>query len=279
MKYSALIIVSFIILSCTALSSSKNRNEEEIPPVDSVAQDVHDSCDDASCPFPSSCPADMLKIMGNFCTNLEEVCLKWLDKPTCNKIDPDTKECISYNLPMRCGEFKKPTVCLGKTIPMNFCIDKYEYPNQFGVKPKLRNTWYEAKSQCEAQGKRLCIDNEWTQACRGEENLPYPYGYERDATACNIDLPWQDPATHTFEQLDKTVPAGSMPRCVSPYGVYDMTGNGDEWCKSSGGTPYQSVLKGGHPHGVRNRCTPRTDGHNEYFSFYDTGFRCCKDSK
>jgi formylglycine-generating enzyme required for sulfatase activity len=180
---------------------------------------------------------------------------------------------------MRCAEFKFPTVCKSKIKYMNFCIDRYEYPNQLGVKPKLQNTWYQAKAQCEAQNKRLCVDNEWTQACRGPDNLPYPYGYKRDATACRIDLPWQDPSMHTFEELDKTVPAGSMPKCVSAYGAYDMTGNGDEWCQTSGGTPYQSVLKGGHPHGVRNRCTPRTDCHNEYFSFYDTGFRCCKDLK
>lgn len=278
MKYSALLVVSIIILSCTTTSSPQNRNEQEIPMVDAVAQSVHNQCTGNSCPAPSSCAADMVQITGNFCTNLEEVCLKWLDKPTCNKIDPNTKECLVMNAPMRCAEFKKPTVCHSKTVHMDFCIDKYEYPNQEGVKPKLRNTWYEAKSQCESQGKRLCIDNEWTQACRGVENLPYPYGYERDSAACRIDLPWQDPNTHSFEELDKTVPAGSMPKCVSSYGVYDLTGNGDEWCKSSGGTPYISVLKGGHPHGVRNRCTPRTDGHSPEFTFYDTGFRCCKDA-
>jgi hypothetical protein len=228
---------------------------------------------------PTICPKDMVNVVGDYCFNLEEICLEWLDKPLCTKTDPKTKECISQSTSMRCGEFKFPTVCKSKTKHMNFCIDRYEYPNQLGVKPKLQNTWYQAKSLCEAQGKRLCVDNEWTQACRGPDNRPYPYGYKRDATACRIDLPWQDPTTHTFEELDKTVPAGSMPACISAYGAYDMTGNGDEWCQSSGGSPYISVLKGGHPHGVRNRCSPRTDGHGPGFSFYDTGFRCCKDIK
>lgn len=214
----------------------------------------------------TTCPHNMNLVEGNFCHSLEEICLKWLDVPVSGK-------------PLRCDEFKYPTKCYGKITHLKFCIDTYEYPNQLGVKPKLQNTWYQAKTSCEKENKRLCSENEWTQACRGEDNLPYPYGYKRDATACLIDLPWQDPTTHTFEELDKTVPAGSMPRCVSSYGVYDMTGNGDEWSVSAGGTPFISVLKGGHPHGVRNRCTPHTTAHGPNFSFYDTGFRCCKDIK
>ncbi len=217
----------------------------------------------------------MVQITGEYCINLEEICLKWLDAPLCVKKD-DAGTCEEWSSPMRCGEFQKPTVCKGQTRHMNFCIDKYEYPNKLGSKPQLQTTWNQAKATCESEGKRLCVDTEWTQACRGPSDLPYPYGYVRDTNACRIDLPWQDPATHTFEQLDKTVPSGSMPNCISPYGVYDMTGNADEWAVSSGGTPYVSVFKGGHPHGVRNRCSPRTDGHGPTFSYYDTGFRCCK---
>lgn len=220
------------------------------------------------------CPKDMVQVKGKYCANLEEVCLRWLDQPICLKKDGNV--CLEWSTPMRCAEFKKPTVCHGDTVAMNFCIDKYEAPNQEAVKPQLQVSWYEAKASCESQGKRLCVDKEWTQACRGNDNFPYPYGYVRDATACRIDLPWQDYTKHTFEELDKTVPAGSMPKCVSGYGAYDLTGNGDEWAVSSGGTPYKSVMKGGHPHQVRNRCSPRTDGHNESFKFYISGYRCCK---
>lgn len=276
MRFCVPIVVLMVISSCSATQvierdASLERENLTSPPglsTEPVAEKPQAS---------SPCPENMVRVTGEFCSELQETCSKWLDKPTCGKFDKKTKKCLRMNAPMRCEKFKSPSVCKGKTSHMDFCIDKYEFPNEEGVKPKLRNTWYEAKDSCESQGKRLCVDNEWTQACRGPENLPYPYGYTRDATACRIDLPWQDPTTHTFEELDKTVPAGSMPGCVSAYGAYDMTGNGDEWVVSSGGTPYKSVLKGGHPHGVRNRCTPRTDGHNEGFSFYDTGFRCCKD--
>lgn len=267
MKY--LFIFLFAIISCTTIQSEKITNEA-LSTNKQLLEINNDQTD---------CPNDMIKITGEFCPNLEEICLHWLDQPVCMLMDKNINKCLKWSDPMRCAEFRKPTICHSPTQHMSYCIDKYEYPNKLGIKPKLQVTWNEAKATCETENKRLCIDKEWTQACRGIDNLPYPYGYIRDSNACRIDLPWQDPAIHTFQELDKTVSSGSMPNCVSKYGVYDMTGNADEFCQSSGGTPYQSVLKGGHPYGVRNRCTPETIGHNESFSYYITGFRCCKDVK
>jgi hypothetical protein len=272
MKYSALIIVSIIILSCTALSISKNRNEQETPTLDIVAQNVHESCDDASCPFPPICPVDMVKIAGNFCPNLEEICLKWGD--------PDNK---GANGPVQCLEFKKPNKCLSNRISMSYCIDKYPLPNIAGELPTTYMTWYDVKNTCEKQNKRLCTRSEFTQACRGPNDKSYPYGdgFTRDCTACNCDrTPWVDPATHSFKEVDKRVPLGSMNRCISDYGVYDMVGNNDRWVRNESKVPYQSALVGGHAVlGARNRCTPATLIHNEYFKYYETGGLCCKDIK
>ena len=77
--------------------------------------------------------------------------------------------------------------------------------------------------------------------------------------------------------LDQRVSSGSMP-CISPYGVYDMTGNVDEWVINSSGHPYKSGLMGGHwVRGARNRCRPETVAHAESTVFYEIGGRCCKD--
>jgi len=73
-------------------------------------------------------------------------------------------------------------------------------------------------------------------------------------------------------------PSGTRPSCVSPYGVFDMTGNVDEWVVNESGAPHQSGLKGGHWGPVRNRCRPMTTSHDEGFSFYQIGFRCCADA-
>ncbi len=160
---------------------------------------------------------------------------------------------------------------------------KYPLPNVAGELPTTLMTWYDVKASCEKQNKRLCSRPEFTQACRGPADKPYPYGdgYHRDCTACNCDrVPWVDPTTHPFKDLDKRVPLGSMARCISDYGVSDMVGNNDRFVLNETGKPFKSALMGGHAVlGARNRCTPSTVIHNEGFSFYETGGVCCKNSQ
>src|SRR6185503_5193325 len=90
--------------------------------------------------------------------------------------------------------------------------------------------------------------------------------------------PWKISAE--VERLDQRVPSGAMPRCVSPFGVRDMTGNVDEWVDNPSGKtddkPFRSSLKGGYWGPIRARCRPITSTHNAWFSFYQVGFRCCR---
>jgi formylglycine-generating enzyme required for sulfatase activity len=219
----------------------------------------------------------MALVDGDYCPALGQICLHELGGPVA-----------------RCQEFAKNAQCAGRIEHKRFCIDRYEYPNQPGVKPAVMVTWDQAKATCEGEGKRLCTDSEWTLACEGEERRPYPYGYERDANACNIDheLPvpneaaLADPrrAAEEAARLDQRVPSGAMNRCTSPYGVHDMTGNVDEWVVNERhftvpaedpSRPFVSGLKGGYWGPVRNRCRPMTTAHNETFRYYQIGFRCC----
>jgi hypothetical protein len=217
------------------------------------------------------CAAGMVDIEGDYCPYLEQACLRWMD--------PETKQ--------RCAEFAPTSVCKSKTAHKHFCVDRFEFPNVPGEKPAVMKSWIEAKSTCESEGKRLCGESEWTLACEGRERLPYPYGYARNDEACNIDKPHPevdeaaiaDPARRTAEvaRLDQRDPSGAREACVSPFGVHDMTGNVDEWVVNESGKPYKSGLKGGYWGPVRDRCRPMTIAHNEEFSFYQIGFRCCSD--
>ncbi|AKV01845.1 Protein kinase domain protein [Labilithrix luteola] len=220
-----------------------------------------------------SCPANMVEVEGDYCPTLEQKCTKWMD--------PEN------TVPRRCAEFAPTGACQGKAIKKHFCIDRFEYPNKVGEKPVVMKTWYEAADACKGQGKRLCGDSEWTLACEGQERLPYPYGYTRNAEACNIDKPHPDvnekalanPMTRDAEvaRLWQGETSGSREACVSPYGAFDMTGNVDEWVVNESGMPYKSGLKGGYWGPVRDRCRPMTTAHFEQFSFYQIGFRCCSD--
>jgi formylglycine-generating enzyme len=224
---------------------------------------------------PSSCPSDMVEVVGDFCPAPEQICDEFISA----KRD-------------RCVRFRQKVRCIGKPIPKHFCIDRYEYPNERGKHPTVSVTWDEARDLCANEGKRLCGAEEWTLACEGVQLKPYPFGYTRDATACNIDKPYlipdnvayDDPRTRAEEisRVSQSEPSGVRQRCVSDYGVYDMTGNVDEWVLNERGTlrgpEFQSGLKGGYWGPVRNRCRPTTTDHNHWHHGYQIGFRCCKAS-
>jgi len=231
----------------------------------------------------SRCPENTVLVNGEYCPNIEQVCLKWVDAKG-GSVPPPPAGTTG-----RCGEFRSPSRCLSPTVHKTFCIDKFEYPNVEGQRPQSWMTWRDVKSACESKGKRLCTRSEWTFACEGQEMKPYPYGdgYHRDRTACNIDNPVPEgvdvfksraPHDEMSTRLDALlVPAGSMKACVSPFGVYDMVGNIDEQIVNETGKPYKSGLMSGHVFGVRNACRPMTEAHNEDFGWYETGGRCCSD--
>lgn len=233
------------------------------------------------------CPEGTVLVEGEYCPEVEQVCLEWVDVH-----GKATKEAIPKpGQTGRCGTWKSPARCLSKkTVHKRFCMDKYEFPNIKGVKPISWISWDQMGVVCAQQGKRLCTRSEWTFACEGPEMQPYPYGdgYHRDKTACNIDnaMPKgiknilkvssrESPEAKLLDDL--LVASGSMERCVSPFGVYDMVGNLDEPVVNETGHPYHSGLMSGHVFGVRNACRPMTAAHNESFAWYETGGRCCSD--
>ena len=81
-----------------------------------------------------------------------------------------------------------------------------------------------------------------------------------------------------IERLDQREPAGSRPQCVSPFGVYDLNGNINEWVRRPGKErPNRSGLKSGWWGPVRGRCRPTVGFHKESDYGYEVGFRCCKE--
>ena len=205
-----------------------------------------------------------------------------------------SKTCTSWinkDFPARCADFDpvawKASVTPFKKKPLHFCIDRFEYPNQHGAYPWIVATYTEAAAVCKRDHKRLCNEDEWTFACEGEEGTPYPGGYQREAAACVTDRDWRefDPealgnrdsqrAEGEVDRLWQGEASGSRATCRSSFGVYDLTGNVDEWTSSVRKGGYRSVLKGGYWGPVRSRCRPATRAHNEQFVAYQQGFRCC----
>ena len=260
----------------------------------------------------------------------DEACTSW-------NTSGSVKRCTHFN-----SEALQEKLAKLKRKPMNFCIDRFEFPNVKGQNPVIMMTFPEAAALCKTRGERLCTDEEWTFACEGEQAKPYPYGYDRSAESCNADNPeyvnfgqalvkltaqYQREAISCHQSgtpvnaaIDRMVaqlrvlatkrgmavqeeltrkllrhrsgpeaaqilealwagePSGSRPGCRSPFGVYDMTGNVDEWTTNRiSGASFKGAQKGGYWGPVRARCRSATVAHNEEHMFYQQGTRCCSD--
>jgi hypothetical protein len=119
---------------------------------------------------PGGCPAGMLRVRGSVVVDASgrddtdavlaeqnATCTFWRTRTRgenglCDRFDPDRWRARVAALP---------------TKPMDFCIDRYEYPNAYGELPLVAVTFSEAEKYCKLEQKRLCSENEWTFACEG----------------------------------------------------------------------------------------------------------------
>lgn len=229
----------------------------------------------------------MVRVTGEYCPGVIQQCEKYHKEYLQRKGDGTVSE--------RCLQFKKPSRCVvDRRKTLDFCMDRYEYPNELGEMPWVLTSWREAQRLCREQGKRLCSEDEFNFACEGPEMLPYVTGYTRDPKACNIDREYEQPdhskrlltykrcledaaCKAEFERLDQRHAIGSQSTCVSWAGVVDLNGNVNEWVRRPHQEPpNRSGLKGGWWGPVRNRCRPTVRFHKEFDYGYEAGFRCCK---
>jgi hypothetical protein len=217
----------------------------------------------------AACPAGMVLVEGEFCPEVEQTCLEWMDPPQ------------SRYAHFRCKRYAKPAVCKTAKVHKRYCIDATERVEPGTNLPRHFMSWTSSKALCESEGGRLCRESEWIFACEGEEMRPYPYGWERDTTACNTDITEGIGKVGRLNDLRSEV--GSHAKCASPFGVQDMAGNVEEWTQADGpgaGSKmgWKEVLKGSWWIPSRHACRQFQVGHNDVYNGGETGARCCKDA-
>ena len=186
----------------------------------------------------------------------------------------------------------------GKVVrPWLWDYQQYTVENQ----PVIGVSWYEAcayaawltetlQSQgliSESEEIRLPTETEWEKAARGTDGRRWPWGNEFDeANALVWDL----------GVFDMTAAVDSHPGGASPYGVYEMAGNTEEWTAdwydAYPGSPYKGgafgktfrALRGGSSFFTQNharcayRCFTRPED-SGIESVVGVGFRCVLDVK
>ncbi len=160
------------------------------------------------------------------------------------------------------------------------------------VTPQGYTPGYVAAAACRAAGKRLCREEEWVTACKGERGQDFPYGATYRQGACNVfreDHPARilhgscssglsDPRLNLVQVdgADLLRETGGSPMCVSRWGndaIYDMVGNVDEWVDDPDGL----FLGGFYARNTRKGCEARVNAHPTTYFDYSLGFRCCAD--
>lgn len=192
------------------------------------------------------------------------------------------------------------------------CIDVFEFPNKPCELPMIWAAPVQAKVICELQGKRLCQQEEWMLACRGDpdggQDQKFAYGDEMDLSVCNTNKPAAtfdphcdaDSASTAWRTCStNTEPTGAFPRCRSRFGVFDQHGNVAEiMMRFDADGHYYSQLKGSaffYVDVARKPDEPQVKGRETYPDHcnydprwhvepmkeawhvnYHLGFRCCK---
>ncbi|MBA3469118.1 MAG: SUMF1/EgtB/PvdO family nonheme iron enzyme [Herpetosiphonaceae bacterium] len=124
------------------------------------------------------------------------------------------------------GQCTPPTDRSSLTHP-----DYFDNP-EFAAYPVINVTWDQARTYCQAQGRRLPTELEWESAARGTEGRVYPWGDEWDPSRLNIWGSGQD---------GDVLAPGAFPAGATPEGLLDLAGNVAEWTSTLDQTyPYSA---------------------------------------
>jgi len=115
-------------------------------------------------------------------------------------------------------------------------------PVNDGEFPVVGIDWEEATAYCKWAGKRLPTEPEWEKAARGTDGRKYPWGNaEPTLGLANYG---KSPCTLFCNiYADRLKPINSHKEGRSPYGIYNMAGNAQEWVEEKevrGGTVWSN---------------------------------------
>ena len=214
-------------------------------------------CLSGACVAAGDCPGhpDMAALPdGSGCIDLYEATLNASEQCT-GRIYGQTGDTYPAGFPDDVGEQTGYEI-----TPLYACTAPGEIPSRY-------LTQIQATEACIYAGKHLCEQTDWTLACAGEESRAYPYGTAYVPAACNgLDY---SPSS------DAVIAGGEAAACVTPEGVYDLSGNAAEWLATAGEGSVRLVAWSDYDSDAAGMTCDATWELNRYLSAANVGLRCC----
>jgi formylglycine-generating enzyme required for sulfatase activity len=164
--------------------------------------------------------------------------------------------------------------------------DTFEVVPGYENHPVVQVTWFGARGFCQFFGWALPTELEWEKAARGTDGRAYPWGDEIETNNANFYAS-RDPFEENFGKIGDTTPVGfynggsydgyQTIDSSSPYGIYDLAGNVEEWTGDVYKNQHYRYLRGGSKafYGYDLR-TWVSNNASPYYHSPSIGFRCAR---